>query len=67
MSETLEFKVFCIEAYKNYHHLSGREAAALFRKYRVLEYLDACYDALHTTGKNYIIEDIDLYISARKA
>lgn len=24
------------------------------------------YEALHTTGTNYIIEDIDLYIEARK-
>ena len=26
----------------------------------------ACYEELHTTGTNYIIHDIDLYIDARK-
>ena len=33
---------------------------------RVWDYLYACYEALHTTGTNYIIQDIDLYIDARK-
>jgi len=32
----------------------------------VWDYLYACYEALHTTGTNYIIHDIDLYIDARK-
>ena len=26
----------------------------------------SCFEALHTTGANYIVEDIDLYIEARK-
>lgn len=66
MSKTLEFKVFCFEAYKTEKRLSGREAMRLFRTYGVLDYLGACYDVLHTTGRAYIIEDIDLFIKARK-
>lgn len=38
----------------------------LFKQYGVLEYLGACYDVLHTTGRAYLIEDIDLFIAARK-
>lgn len=66
MSKTLEFKTFCIEAYKAEKHLTGREVIELFEKYGVLDYLGACYDVLHTTGRNYIIEDIDLFIDARR-
>ena len=38
----------------------------LFKKYNVFEYPASCYDVLHTTGREYIIEDIDKYINARK-
>lgn len=66
MSRTLEFKTFCFEAYRAEKKLTGRETMALFKKYGVLEYLGACYDVLHTTGRAYIVEDIDMFISARK-
>ena len=66
MSKTLEFKVFCFEAYRAYHKLTCREALQLFEKYEVLKYLNDCYDVLHTTGKEYLIEDIDAFISVRK-
>ena len=38
----------------------------LFRKYGVLDYLETCYNVLHTTGRAYIVEDIDIFIEARK-
>ena len=46
---------------KRAKQLSGRQLSDLFDKYRVWN-----YEALHTTGTSYIIEDIDLYIDARK-
>lgn len=66
MSKTLDFKVFCLGAYKTQHNLQGREVADLFKKYNVFAYLETCYDVLHTTGREYLIEDIDKYIDARK-
>ena len=65
MSKTLEFKVFCFEAYRAEKKISGKEAMKLFKKYGVLDYIEACYDVLHTTGRAYIIEDIDIFINAR--
>ena len=38
----------------------------LFKKYGVLDYINACFDVLHTTGRDYIVEDIDIFINARK-
>ena len=43
-----------------------RQVAELFTRYRVWDYVYSCFEALHTTGANYIVEDIDLYIEARK-
>lgn len=66
MSKTLEFKAFCFEAYKADKNLTGRETMSIFKKYGVLDYINACFDVLHTTGRDYIIEDIDIFINARK-
>lgn len=66
MSKEGNFLVFCIEQYKTAKNLSGREVINLFRKYKISEYIVSCFEALHTTGTNYIIEDIDLYIEARQ-
>lgn len=66
MSKTLEFKAFCFEAYRADKKLTGRETISLFKKYGVLDYLEACFDVLHTTGRGYIVEDIDVFIEARK-
>lgn len=66
MSKTLEFKVFCFEAYRADKKMSGREAMSLFKKYGVLNYLETCFDVLHTVGRDYIVEDIDIFIDARK-
>ena len=55
-----------LETYKNAKHLTGKQVAELFIRYNVWEYVYSCYEALHTTGANYIVEDIDLYIEARK-
>jgi hypothetical protein len=67
MSKEGNFLIFCIEQYKSAKKLNGRQVMDLFRKYRISEYIVSCFEALHTTGTNYIIEDIDLYIEARQA
>ena len=61
----LAFKVFCLETYKSVHHLTGPEAYGLFIKHRVFDYIESCYDALHSTGRLYIAGDIDDYIARR--
>lgn len=67
MSEQGKFMIFCAEQYKLAKSLTGKQLASLFSKYQVWEYIYSCYEALHTTGTNYIIEDIDLYIDAKKS
>ena len=67
MSKEGNFLIFCIEQYKSAKNLNGKQVMTLFRKYKVSEYIVSCFEALHTTGTNYIIEDIDLYIEARQA
>ncbi len=67
MSRQGEFLVFCAEQYKMAKKLTGRQLSKLFTDYAVWDYIYSCYEALHTTGTAYIIEDIDLYIAARQS
>ena len=66
VSKTLDFKAFCFEIYRAHHKLTGKEAMGLFKQFGVLRYLNDYYGSLHSQGGLYLIEDIDLYIKARK-
>lgn len=66
MSRQGDFLIYCTEQYKAAKRLTGKQVSELFTKYRVWDYIYSCFEALHTTGVNYIVEDIDLYIEARK-
>ena len=66
MSKQGDFMIFCTEQYKAAKKLTGKQVSELFTRYQVWDYIYSCFEALHTTGTNYIIEDIDSYISARQ-
>ena len=66
-NDIVRFKVFCLERYKFYHNMTGKEAFQLFKEYGVLDYIDRFYDTLHTTGDRYIVSDIDEFIAVRQA
>jgi hypothetical protein len=66
MSAEGKFLVFCLETYKAAKHLTGSQVMELFNRYDITDYVMSCYEALHTTGTNYIIADIDLFIEARQ-
>lgn len=67
MTKEGKFLIYCLEQYKHAKGLSGKEIVSLWEEYRVFDYIVACYEALHTTGSAYTVEDIDLYIEARKS
>ena len=58
--------IYCIEQYKAAKKMNGKQVAQLFSAYDVWDYIYSCFEALHTTGVNYIIEDIDSYIKVRQ-
>ena len=67
MSKETNFIIFCLENYKTYKSLTGKDVAQLFDKYGVYDYLRDFYDVLHTTGHQYINHDIDIYLKSRNA
>ena len=59
-AKELEFAVFCIENIAEYLGLKGEETYILLtEKSDILDnYIIPCFDALHTQGKEYIVNDI---------
>ncbi|MCI9577157.1 MAG: DUF3791 domain-containing protein [Clostridiales bacterium] len=66
MSKQGNFLIYCVEQYKTAKKITGKQVSQLFTRYQVWDYIYSCFEALHTTGTNYIVEDIDLYIKARQ-
>ncbi len=67
MSKEMAFTVFCLENYKIHRNLNGQEVSLLFDRYGVFDYIREFYDVLHTTGYNYINNDIDIFLNSRGA
>mgnify|MGYP001858412206 FL=1 len=67
MDDKTNFVVYCIEEYKAAKGLNGKGVIDLFKRYRVIDYIRDYYEALHTTGRQYIVDDISTYIKARQS
>jgi len=65
MDEKIDFIVYCIEEYKAAKGLNGKGVIDLFNRYGVIDYVRDCYEALHTTGRQYIVDDISMFIETR--
>jgi hypothetical protein len=64
----LDFIIFCIENVADFLGLKGSDVYELLaKKSRILDdYIIPCYDALHTQGKEYIVNDIVEYMNEMK-
>lgn len=60
------FLSFCIEQYKMKYNLLGEEAMTLFEKYNVLQYLSDNFEVLHTQSRQWLIEEIENYITKQE-
>lgn len=58
MDEKTNFIVYCIEEYKNAKGMNGKSVIDLFNRYRVIDYIHDYYEAMHTTIRQYIVDDI---------
>ena len=56
------FLASCIELYKDEKSLSGAEAYSYLQKTGAIKFIIECWDGLHMTSPQYIIDSIDEYI-----
>ena len=61
----IEFLSFCIENFKAKHSMNGKDVATLFKQSGTLEFLNNGYEMLHTQGKEYILEEIEIFLKNR--
>ncbi len=61
----VDFLVYCIEMYKNKYSLSGAEVQKLFSETGADLYILNNFEALHTTGLEYTLDDIHGFIDGK--
>ena len=59
MRKEIDFLIYCMERYRYFKGLSGKEAAALFEQYDMYHYISKYFEVLHT-----LTADFDQYIAA---
>lgn len=65
MNIKLEYLIYCIEEYKRLHGMSGKETFRLFEQSGAGRYIIDHYDALHTAGIQYTLDDIQDIVEGR--
>jgi hypothetical protein len=60
------FVAFCTEQYKHLHQMSGSDAMNLLDSYGVTTYLASNYEALHTQGHRWIMQEIEEFIDEQR-
>ena len=60
------FVALCIEEYGAAKGMAGDQVLDLFSQYGVTDYLSNCFEPLHTQGRQWLIAEIDEYISINK-
>ena len=63
MDDVAYFIAFCVEAYKNAHGLSGAESSRILTDGGVTEFLASNYEPLHTQSPQFILSEIEEYLS----
>lgn len=57
------FLSFCIELYKNSHLLTGEAAFDYLDKSGALKFLENNFESIHTQGPQWILEEIEEFLS----
>ena len=58
----LSFVTFCVELYAQHIGKTGPEVYELFKKEKVLDFLENDYEDLHGMGMEYLMQMIDEYL-----
>lgn len=65
MTGDIWFLASCVEAYKEKKSMSGQDAFNYLRDTGAINFILDCWEGLHMTGVEYIVESIDEYIKGR--
>lgn len=60
------FIAFCMETYKNANNMHGGDVSRLFSETGLTEFLIANFEPIHSQSPQWILEEIDEYLSSCK-
>jgi hypothetical protein len=63
ISKNLAFTLFFLEQYRAHKNMGGNETYRYFKETGAFDYIRDSYEALHTMGIPYLIEDVDSFIA----
>ena len=58
IDEVLYMEARLFSAFRQRYDISPTKANRLFEDYHIWDYIEECYGALHTSGDEYILDDI---------
>lgn len=64
--QAFEFYYYCIERYITLKGMPRQQVESFFEHYGADHFLIDNYDLLHTQGLDLVMEDVDMFIDARK-
>ncbi|MBQ6479843.1 MAG: DUF3791 domain-containing protein [Anaerolineaceae bacterium] len=59
INEILYMEIRIFREFCNRYHLSSESANNIFKKYKIWNYIESCYELLHINGDDYIMNDIE--------
>lgn len=62
----ISFISFCVEYYAEHIHKPSNEVYKLFKKEKLIEFLENDYDDLHGMGMEYLMQLFDEYLGGVK-
>ena len=67
INEVLFMEVRLIREFCEKHNINTRKANEIFNEKQIWNYIEDCYESLHTSGDEYILNDIEEVLQLRGA
>lgn len=65
INETLYMEIRLLQQFCLKYNISSVQANRIFNDCNIWQYIEECYDMLHLSGDEYILNDINQIISAK--
>ena len=67
INEILFMEVRLIQEFCEKHNISIRRGNEIFNENQIWNYMEDCYESLHTSGDKYILNDLEEVLQLRGA
>lgn len=65
INEILFMEIRLFRMFHEKHHLSMKEVSLLFEQFGIWNYIESCYEALHVSGDECALNDIEQILNSK--